>query len=298
MSASGDPGYATLLLEPRHGGLEDLSLSDALGPLANLPGRWSGYGFRLSPRPLVNPNDCFLDLNLTTESLQIEALGALIPAFGSAQTNILMSGATYRQDIADRTSGEPLHVENGMWLNVPATTHPPLGPSVAQLVCQPTGSSATTTGTTAVVNGPPSIAAANAAPFAIGGPTPSPGNPNPRPEYDLTNPSRYRTDPLPRGITQSMLLNPNVALTDALAHADVIYTVVLSASSRQGGVASVPFVRDNTHVGLIETVYWVETIRTPQGGAYLRLQYSRTVLLNFVGMTWPQVSVGTLTKVF
>jgi hypothetical protein len=39
-------------------------------------------------------------------------------------------------------------------------------------------------------------------------------------------------------------------------------------------------------------------VHGPQGQEYLQLQYSQTALLNFRGMSWPHVTVGTLVKAF
>ncbi len=44
---------------------------DPLGPLVELPGTWTGSGFNAIWRPHhpANPQDRFLELNLTTETL-------------------------------------------------------------------------------------------------------------------------------------------------------------------------------------------------------------------------------------
>src|ERR1700733_6237300 len=57
-----------------------------LGPLAELPGVWSGKGFNLIARPdHEGGNDIFLELNLTEESLVLDAIGGNIPNRGTAQ---------------------------------------------------------------------------------------------------------------------------------------------------------------------------------------------------------------------
>jgi hypothetical protein len=43
--------------------------------------------------------------------------------------------------------------------------------------------------------------------------------------------------------------------------------------------------------------FWIEKVAHPGGyGHYLQLQYVQTVLLNFLGLSWPHVSVATLIK--
>jgi hypothetical protein len=45
---------------------------------------------------------------------------------------------------------------------------------------------------------------------------------------------------------------------------------------------------------LVSATFWLETI---QGAAIPnQLQYTQTVLLNFNGLSWPHVTVGTLRR--
>ena len=39
-----------------------------------------------------------------------------------------------------------------------------------------------------------------------------------------------------------------------------------------------------------------ERVKNPAGASFLQLQYSQSVLLNFNGLSWPHVTVGTLVK--
>jgi hypothetical protein len=47
-----------------------------------------------------------------------------------------------------------------------------------------------------------------------------------------------------------------------------------------------------------DAVFAIETVRGPMGTEFLQLQYSQTALLNFRGLAWPHVTVGTLVKAF
>jgi hypothetical protein len=65
-----------------------------------------------------------------------------------------------------------------------------------------------------------------------------------------------------------------------------------------GGIGNIPFITSNADAGSVESVFAIETMATPNGQTFLQLQYSQTVLLNFNGMSFPHVTVGTLIKAF
>jgi hypothetical protein len=46
----------------------------------------------------------------------------------------------------------------------------------------------------------------------------------------------------------------------------------------------------------VDAIFWIETVQG-DGGApdSLQLQYSQRVLLNFNGLSWPHITVATLT---
>jgi hypothetical protein len=71
------------------GGVEFVpSGGGALGPLAELPGTWTGKGFNVIWRPFQGgpPNqDHFLELNLTEETLTFEEIPGAIPNRGLRQ---------------------------------------------------------------------------------------------------------------------------------------------------------------------------------------------------------------------
>jgi hypothetical protein len=45
-----------------------------------------------------------------------------------------------------------------------------------------------------------------------------------------------------------------------------------------------------------DSVFWIEEVKLADGSTQLQLQYTQRVLLNFNGLSWPHVSVGTLVK--
>jgi hypothetical protein len=47
----------------------------------------------------------------------------------------------------------------------------------------------------------------------------------------------------------------------------------------------------------MHSTFWIETVEHPNGNdQYLQLQYTQTVILNFLDIDWPHISVGTLVK--
>jgi len=64
-----------------------------------------------------------------------------------------------------------------------------------------------------------------------------------------------------------------------------------------GGVENIPFLTTNANAATVLATFWIETVKHPSGfGHFLQLQYVQTVLLNFLGLSWPHVSVATLVK--
>ena len=276
-----------------------------LGPLGELPGVWKGHGFNLIARPdHQQGNDIFLELNPTDEELTLTTIGGAIPNRGSAQDDIEIFGIHYLQQISDHSTGGAIHLEPGLWLNIPATTAPAQGPTVARLATIPHGTAVLGQGHSFEVNGPPQIHAANTVPFPVGGPEPQPGAPNRFPEYNLSQPNQFRTTPIPPEVTQDLVTNPNSLLVADIAHQTISQTIVLTVSSvpPQGitgfgpGAEDIPFLGPNAEVGQFSAIFWIETVQYGDRH-FLQLQYTQTVLLNFLGLSWPHVSVATLKKV-
>ncbi len=284
-----------------------LTVFQQLGPLGELPGTWKGHGFNLIARPdFQGGNDIFLELNPTDEQLQFSSIGGAIPNRGSVMDDIELFGVHYLQQISDHDTGSAIHLEPGVWLNVPATSDPPLGPTVLRLATIPHGTSVLVQGSSLTVPGPPKIAAANTTPFPVGGPIPPANN---FPEYDLSKPNAFRTTPTPPGLTQEAVTNPNSLLEAAIAEQKITETTVLSISTEVrnpnpqlfgGGAEEMPFLKSNADVGGVSAIFWIEKVQqqTTYGEReFLQLQYTQTVLLNFLGLSWPHVSVATLRKV-
>src|SRR5260221_478916 len=43
-------------------------------------------------------------------------------------------------------------------------------------------------------------------------------------------------------------------------------------------------------------IFWIETVQNPHNTQFLQLQYTQTVILDFIGIKWPHISVATLVK--
>jgi hypothetical protein len=276
------------------------TLATDLGPLNDLPGRWSGHGFNLIARPdHQGGNDIFLELNLTKETLDFMTIGSPIPNRGSGQDDIFLRGVHYLQQITDATTHGALHIEPGIWLKVPPTTDPEAAQTVARLACIPHGDAANMQGKATSIEGGPRFEPANTVPFPIRGTPPPPGTPNGFPEYDLSKPTPFRTSGLPAAITQGLVTDPNTMLSGLIRTDKIAETQVLEVSTQPtGGVVNIPFIVDNADAAFASAIFWIEKVEHPNGHTFMQLQYTQTVLLNFLGLSWPHVSVATLIKTF
>ena len=278
-------------------------VASPLGPLAPLVGKWAGRGMNVIWRPNHTPGqDHFLELNLTSDQIEFTAINGPIPNRGLLQPDMNMFGLTYLNQISDRNVGAGLHIEPGIWAAVPATTDPNVVPTVVRLASIPHGTVALLQGTAATANGAPNIAIKGIKPFAIGAP---PLQTIDFPEQILTNHTNFRTSGAGlNGITQAMVDNPNSVLTAAIAGQHITSTTTLHVTTIDlptpgGGTANTAFLKGGTDgpnatAVSVTATFWLETLQGQS--APTQLQYTQTVFLNFSGITWPHVTVGTLTK--
>lgn len=286
-----------------------MAAADRLGPLQDLPGFWEGVGFSLIARPNFaggNPNGIFLQLNLLRETIEFTPIGSPVFNRGSLQGDIALYGVTYLHRVTDAVAGGALHIEPGVWLNIPATTNPAANASIARLATIPHGNSVCTVGFSenAVFSGLPTIPATNTVPFKIGDQPPPAGTKNPYPEYDLSTPSTFRSAPLPAEITQAIIDDPNTMLRAALqaqvsqGHQLIKIVRLITQTSPTDGIDNIPFISRNADTSSFVSVFAIESVKAPSGEEFLQLQYSQSLLLNFRGMSFPHVTCGTLIKAF
>ena len=139
-----DPDFAFAGLDtpeaPPAAAIRALGGPDPLGALAGLEGTWKGHGFNAIWRPHNPPSqDRFLELNMTDETLVFTQINGPIPNRGLAMHDINMFGLTYMQQISETSTGAGLHIEPGIWANVPHTTDPNVPPSVVRMASIPHG---------------------------------------------------------------------------------------------------------------------------------------------------------------
>ena len=297
-------GFAFQPLDNDEGAAAPAAAHAGLGPLAGLAGNWSGPGFNAIWRPHTGASGHFLELNVTSDGIDLTAINGNIPNRGLVQGQIFFQGLTYLQQISDanvQVDGAPagLHIEPGVWINVPPTTDPHEPATIARLASIPHGTTILLQGTAATAAGGPSIPDVSLTPFTI-------GHPNQTVDFaeqHLNQTTQFRTSGVGlTGITQAMLNNANSVLTRNPP--EVTTTTRLHVSSAAGtivggGTSNTAFLvgtKDgpNAHAAHVVATFWLQTLHGDTEPK--RLQYSQTVLLNFAGLSWPHITVATLTK--
>jgi hypothetical protein len=276
-----------------------------LGRLAGLRGKWSGTGFNVIWRPNSVPGqDRFLELNVTTETLEFERIQGAIPNRGFLQGDINMFGLHYLQQISDKNLGAGLHFEPGIWARVPKTTNPKESVSIVRMASIPHGTTIVAQGNsnTSDETTKPVIPKGSIKPFGIGDPTSTIDFP----EQTLTIPTKFRT-PAPGlvGVTQKMVDDPNTVLKAAIANQNITSTIRLQVTTAQqpvlgGGTANTAFLAGgpdgpNAVAASVTSTFWLEKLDNEAQAS--QLQYTQTVLLDFAGLSWPHITIATLRRV-
>jgi hypothetical protein len=289
-----------------------------LGALAALAGTWKGHGFNAIWRP-HHPvsQDRFLELNMTDETIVFTAINGAIPNRGLAMPDIEMFGLTYLQQISESSTGAGLHIEPGIWATVPHTTDPNEPASVVRMASIPHGTVVLAQGVAQVLQGgPQNIPDNNILPFFFGSPAPANNDFNSVSqtftELNLSQPTSFRF--VAPGVTQAIVKNPNSVLQDALQaslhntnmksrtflHVATNHSIIKAG----GGTANTAFLAasgnppgGNAKATQMEATFWIETIAGTGGHPDKhQLQYTQLVMLDFNGIHWPHVTVGTLVK--
>ncbi|KAK4464693.1 hypothetical protein QBC42DRAFT_249390 [Cladorrhinum samala] len=210
----------------------------------------------VDPAPPTGTSDNVLELNLFVETLTFgKAVGAVPNRGFSSQGDINLNAIQYLQTIADvtnprtgRADGDPaghgIHVENGMFMHVPGTgVNPKLGETIVRCGTIPHGVAINLQGLesgplnpSTVVAGAPAVPRIDPTPFVAGQPDaqanqvrfPSQtaaAEGTPRIPQDLSLFIKHGT------ITQAVLDDPAVLLTEANRTRNIIRTQVLDMSS-------------------------------------------------------------------
>ncbi len=277
---------------------------DHLGLLAELPGTWRGSGFNLIARPFFGaPVPFFLELNGTHETLDFTPISGNIPNRGSAQADINLRGLRYLQQVTDCATDTGLHVEPGLWVRVPATTAPSAPESYVRHATIPHGDALIAQSVfTTTVNGGPQINPVNSTPFTDPVVPPLNGNP----VHPLTDPlylAQYLQPTLPSACLPPGLApvatvkDPTAVLRAQIAGQNIINTVVIGISTiAPGALVNIPFVVSNANAAQMDAIFWIEIVALDDGQTYVQLQYVQRVILDFIHIRWPHISVATLRK--
>ena len=312
-------GLATPEVEPAEAVQAAAAGPDPLGGLAGLLGTWKGHGFNAIWRPHnpATPQDRFLELNMTDETLVFTRINGPIPNRGLAMPDIDLFGLTYLQQISESSTGAGLHIEPGIWATVPQTTDPSEPASVVRMASIPHGTVILAQGDAQVLaGGPQTIPDNNILPFFFGTPAPANSDFNTVAqtftELNLSRPTQFRF--VAPGVTQNIVKNPNsvlqAALQSSLQGTTMKGRTFLHVATNQsvikagGGTANTAFLATsnnppggNANATLAEATFWIETIAGTGGHPDThQLQYTQLVMLDFNGIHWPHVTVSTLVK--
>jgi hypothetical protein len=289
-------------------GLPSAVGNEDLGLLKQLPGHWVGQGFNLIARPDKQNNlPFFLELNSTKETITFTAIGGDIPTRGSVQGDINLHGIHYLQQVTDRKDNSGIHIEPGLWIHVPATTDPVVKTDTyVRQATIPHGDSLVAQSTfTTTVNSGPVINPVDSTPFTgvIPGLNNSPATPITTAAYLQP----FLTSPLPPFLPADLnaaatIKNPALILLDDIKGQTITNTVVISISTLPTppipglGIVNTAFIDVNANATQMDAIFWIETVKDPQHGEFLQLQYVQRVILDFIGIHWPHISVATLRK--
>jgi hypothetical protein len=278
-----------------------------LGLLGELPGTFIGTGFNLIARPdKQNNNPFFLELNATQEILEFTNIGGDIPNRGSAQSDLNLHGIRYLQRVADCATHTAIHLEPGLWLHVPPTgaPDPVTEETYVRQATIPHGDSVLAQSTFLLkVNGGPQIAPVDSTPFTGDIPDLNSSPANPVTNADYLKQFREKplpTECLPAGLDAVQTIkNPALVLQAAIAGQNITETIVIQISTAPvGGIVNIPFVVQNANATRLDAIFWIEKVSNPAGGAepFIQLQYVQRVILDFLNIHWPHISVATLVK--
>jgi hypothetical protein len=262
-----------------------------LGPLADLVGTWIGsHGWEMIAVP-SGPDTFRLIARPYVEVITVEEIGAPVPNRGGSSPDLFITGLMYQTRITDRETGEPLHLENGMWLNLGKSQEKP----IVRQASIPHGDVFLALGDAEVTEEAPKIPELNG-----------------RPESGPDTPFGYTDTYTPvkayepsGGIEEFSPTEPGGVLEKQVEGLNVVKTTTLSVSTEDdGGIVNIPFVEREAKVSKFSSTYWVETIKDPEtGNEVQQLQYAQQSDLEFIPkfgepglIVWPHINVNTLRK--
>jgi hypothetical protein len=286
-----------------------------------------GNGFSLVSLPDPTKDPPFrLKLNATKEILTLTSVGGKIPD----APNMEFLGLHYFQQISDASTSAALHLEPGIWLVPVPKDSKPKDPkeevNIVRLSTIPHGTSLLAQGLAPPTchpkppdlapvscKDPPNIGPANAIPFTL--------DPEFGYRWDVTDPKYiepFLSATLPPGIPAGASVNPNIILVRGLENLDIRETITFKVSATPvadidkarvaggiggDGLLNIPFLAANANATSFASTFWIETVSDdnlpvsdPNHREHSQLQYSQTAILDFGGLKWPHITVGTLIK--
>jgi hypothetical protein len=247
-----------------------------LGPLRELSGAWVGHGFNTVSLPdFDNPSGAQpfrVKLNATREILEFTKIGGTVPNRGSkGQLDINLFGLR----------------------RVPETKVPVQPETVVRMGSIPHGTTILAQGFSLTVQSGPR--------FDVASTTPMKGT------VPITNPTYlapFSAATLPPGFHPTFLQNPNLALQADILGQNIVETTVLVISTSAkpdkqllaGNIGNIPFVDSNAKITSLDATFWIEKVQQSDEHVFMQLQYTQTIILDFLDIRWPHISVATLLK--
>ncbi len=277
-----------------------ITTHDDLGLLGDLPGTWVGNGFNLVSLPDHQDGKPFqVKARPTKETLSFTTIGGKIPNRGAVENDIFFLGLHYFQLVSDALTNGGMHLEPGLWLNMPIEGQPdsddPLKRQLVRCGTIPHGDSILALSTGLFdVGGGPQIDPEDTTPIPFGSDTPFPAT------DPYLQPLLAAGASLPAGIPAGAVKDPNLVLKAAINGQKITDTKVIIISTKpaqSGGIVNVPFVVKNASAVSLDAIFWIETVDQGDGAdPFLQLQYTQRVILDFENIHWPHISVATLVK--
>ncbi len=296
---------------------------EELGPLGLLPGRWvsEGRGWNMIALPFAQEG--FLDyrllLNQFDEELNFTLVDKGVPNRGlsddhESQTDQLVVTLDYEQVVhqvavadepASTVTGAPgaaIHHEPGLFLNM--LNEIPDGFDIARLATIPHGDAVLALGKSSVVEGLARIPAVDGLPIGV---TPDLENNRYLAPYKHFHDAPFKGTldfPAFPGFDP---VAPHLLLDAANNGLDVVATTVLELDTTHptGGIKNIPFVVKQADAVSMKSTFWIQQLAEVDGITVHQMQYLQIVMLDFFPrrdglpgrITWPHVSINTLTKV-
>jgi hypothetical protein len=274
-------------------------VTGSLGPLASLAGTWIGSkGWSITALPGADSNpegpaEFALLVQPYTEILEFAPLGGLVRNEGG-DVDQFIAGLRYDQRVSHVESGEALHVENGMWLNLGDVTRQSGGAGprprypIARTASVPHGNTAMLLGDALVHDGPPDIPDFSSLP------------------PDMASAPKEYLAPYFAPHDGVNVVNPGVTLRGEIDGQAIESTTRIVVDSRnQGGIINVPFLIERADTTRFVTYLWIErVVDVGSGQTSEQLQYCQIIDLEFHPkfgdsdgrIVWPHITINTLRK--